>query len=717
MVRTTQTTQCFYPSSPSKAELAVLGADQAASRNKQYLRTRNIRFDESWSNLRLQDVKNRTQRGLVPYMKCTNQELETFCHQCDETQPAKGSDESKEAYRARTIYHLERADDNIKFERFLDLLPELRNSIYEMTLTVTVAYQSDDNEEPLIVDPMACTEGSTDWKAALATMAVTRTCSQIYKEALPIFYAINTFSIGNDFAIYGYGVNRKHKSGEHFRGRVKKWLDSVVNRNIGHLRHLVFDLRNNSCSAPYGYCVMRVKLDFGAEDVAVMHMAYMNRQVFVQGCETCAAKGVAVEEIQALCESTEHSRPATINQQPATCNLIVYHHHHNNINDHSPVTHLDMLQFLSPVPNDTMKTRSSTRRCSGEDWLSYTMADSWKSMFDLQKDKVLPDNTMRDEETPNGIVSSTNTTPRSTLFESLPSNSTHGHTTPDENSPGGFSPGKDHSTRDSIDVEPMPSHTLMFDPAFPHNTCSPTTTESNFFVADDLILPIITTSMASDPLYLLSEPLMDWSNLTPAVAAPNDTVESHFDQYPPCTHDEASIRATKPGCSERPQAAYDNPYQRSAHRMGLPIPSLDFMNNNDPIQPVDCGTIHPSRTVKTGPEPAEKPAARRQNRQQSTSSTNTASNQPSSHIDKRKTQLERDRNKKAAAKCRRKAKVSEHELKERDRALSQQNRVLLAGIDQLKDEVLGLKHEILRHTGCSSQVIDAYIAKAARDLK
>ncbi|CAJ2510317.1 Uu.00g050200.m01.CDS01 [Anthostomella pinea] len=251
----------------------------------------------------------------------------------------------------------------------------------------------------------------------------------------------------------------------------------------------------------------------------------------------------------------------------------------NNI-DHNPVAHMDMRQSLSVVPSDIMSSRNSLRRCSGEEWLSYTMADSWKGMFNMPKDnKVLPDNAMRDD-----VASPTNTTPGSMLFDSLPSmsesgqinslpsSSTNVHTTPDENSPSSFSPGKDHNTPNSTDVESMASYTLMADPVFPHDECPPATTGFSFF-ADDLISPITITSMASDLLYFRSEPLVDWTNLTMAAGVPNEAVESHFYQYPLSIHDGASIGATELGSSEPPQAAYQNPYQQSVHRMGLPAQS------------------------------------------------------------------------------------------------------------------------------------------------
>ncbi|KAI1763197.1 hypothetical protein GGR53DRAFT_377171 [Hypoxylon sp. FL1150] len=76
----------------------------------------------------------------------------------------------------------------------------------------------------------------------------------------------------------------------------------------------------------------------------------------------------------------------------------------------------------------------------------------------------------------------------------------------------------------------------------------------------------------------------------------------------------------------------------------------------------------------------------------------------------------RERNRVAAHKCRQKAKHSMSQLQERERELSSQNRVLHEHASSLRDEILDLKNEILRHSNCDSDVIQNYIARAARDL-
>ncbi|RWA13762.1 hypothetical protein EKO27_g1350 [Xylaria grammica] len=74
----------------------------------------------------------------------------------------------------------------------------------------------------------------------------------------------------------------------------------------------------------------------------------------------------------------------------------------------------------------------------------------------------------------------------------------------------------------------------------------------------------------------------------------------------------------------------------------------------------------------------------------------------------------RERNRVAARKCRQKAKLNFAGLQRRERELSQQNKLLHSHVGGLREEVLDLKNEILRHSDCNSSVIQDYIANAAR---
>ena len=90
---------------------------------------------------------------------------------------------------------------------------------------------------------------------------------------------------------------------------------------------------------------------------------------------------------------------------------------------------------------------------------------------------------------------------------------------------------------------------------------------------------------------------------------------------------------------------------------------------------------------------------------------------PSSHSDSRARRLsQRERNRIAASKCRRKSKKQEQELRQKERELATQHQVLLANIMMLKEEIFGLKSEILRHGSCNCEIIDNYIETSAHNL-
>ncbi|KAI1176847.1 hypothetical protein F4777DRAFT_235516 [Nemania sp. FL0916] len=74
----------------------------------------------------------------------------------------------------------------------------------------------------------------------------------------------------------------------------------------------------------------------------------------------------------------------------------------------------------------------------------------------------------------------------------------------------------------------------------------------------------------------------------------------------------------------------------------------------------------------------------------------------------------RERNRVAARKCRQRARQNVAGLQQREKELSQQNRALLGYVGSLREEILDLKNEILRHSECDSGVIQEYIANAAR---
>jgi hypothetical protein len=86
----------------------------------------------------------------------------------------------------------------------------------------------------------------------------------------------------------------------------------------------------------------------------------------------------------------------------------------------------------------------------------------------------------------------------------------------------------------------------------------------------------------------------------------------------------------------------------------------------------------------------------------------------SQHSTSRQYHLEKNRI--AAAKCRERSKEHVGELVARASDLSSKNNILKADETTLRDQVLNLKNEVLRHAVCGSWAIDAYVSRCAGDI-
>jgi hypothetical protein len=74
----------------------------------------------------------------------------------------------------------------------------------------------------------------------------------------------------------------------------------------------------------------------------------------------------------------------------------------------------------------------------------------------------------------------------------------------------------------------------------------------------------------------------------------------------------------------------------------------------------------------------------------------------------------RARNRTAATKCRAKAKANAAELEITEKETELQHQKLSAQVLSLQNEVLALKNEVLMHGNCDSDVIQQYLANAAK---
>ncbi|KAF1945617.1 hypothetical protein EJ02DRAFT_34449 [Clathrospora elynae] len=92
----------------------------------------------------------------------------------------------------------------------------------------------------------------------------------------------------------------------------------------------------------------------------------------------------------------------------------------------------------------------------------------------------------------------------------------------------------------------------------------------------------------------------------------------------------------------------------------------------------------------------------------------TADGYPFQVSSARQTHLEKNRV--AAHKCRQRKKEYINGLEGRAREFSAKNKMLKENVALLREEVLGLKNEVLRHAGCGFWAVDEYLARCAGDL-
>ncbi|KAH7410076.1 hypothetical protein DE146DRAFT_643759 [Phaeosphaeria sp. MPI-PUGE-AT-0046c] len=75
-----------------------------------------------------------------------------------------------------------------------------------------------------------------------------------------------------------------------------------------------------------------------------------------------------------------------------------------------------------------------------------------------------------------------------------------------------------------------------------------------------------------------------------------------------------------------------------------------------------------------------------------------------------------EKNRVAAHKCRQRKKEYINGLEGRARDFSSKNKLLKENVAMLREEVLSLKNEVLRHAGCGFWAVDEYLARCAGDL-
>ncbi len=118
-------------------------------------------------------------------------------------------------------------------------------------------------------------------------------------------------------------------------------------------------------------------------------------------------------------------------------------------------------------------------------------------------------------------------------------------------------------------------------------------------------------------------------------------------------------------------------------------------------------------TANTNPQPPKRKRGRPKSQPQMVEAF-TADGFPFQVSSARQSHLEKNRV--AAHKCRQRKKEYINSLEGRAREFSSKNKALKENVAMLREEVLSLKNEVLRHAGCSFWAVDEYLARCAGDL-
>jgi hypothetical protein len=139
----------------------------------------------------------------------------------------------------------------------------------------------------------------------------------------------------------------------------------------------------------------------------------------------------------------------------------------------------------------------------------------------------------------------------------------------------------------------------------------------------------------------------------------------------------------------------------------------DHPNNTLPSAPVPQHHQQQQDIGDHNPQPPKRKRGRPKSQPQMVEAY-TADGYPFQVSSARQTHLEKNRV--AAHKCRQRKKEYINSLEGRAREHSARNKILKENVAMLREEVLSLKNEVLRHAGCGFWAVDEYLARCAGDL-
>jgi hypothetical protein len=161
-----------------------------------------------------------------------------------------------------------------------------------------------------------------------------------------------------------------------------------------------------------------------------------------------------------------------------------------------------------------------------------------------------------------------------------------------------------------------------------------------------------------------------------------------------------------------PAQSHQSPSEPSPKRRRTSRPGS---TNQDQAHTILPNTLAPPQQDNgdANPQPAKRKRGRPKSQPQMVEAY-TADGYPFQVSSARQTHLEKNRV--AAHKCRQRKKEYINGLEGRAREFSAKNKMLKENVAMLREEVLGLKNEVLRHAGCGFWAVDEYLARCAGDL-
>ncbi|ROW08542.1 hypothetical protein VPNG_06193 [Cytospora leucostoma] len=255
-------------------------------------------------------------------------------------------------------------------------------------------------------------------------------------------------------------------------------------------------------------------------------------------------------------------------------------------------------------------------------------------------------------------------------------------------------------------------------------------------------------SLTSQGAFIPSIPTVSGTSSFDPLVNPTWTDSGAFLPQRTPTNPGSSRDSTMPAANPRGPVSESHSGQRIRQH-----PACDFNNTFEPIIPPQRHSGHlseavPNRTkhysaggwdgdgsnqtsIRTGITPSERtpwPGESQTEMPDDDPDNRATDDRPEQHTDPRsggtasssaqprQAQDLRARNRRAATKCRAKAKAATAELEATEREMELKHQELSAQATSLQDEVLALKNELLLHGNCDCEPIQQYLTNAAKNI-